>query len=37
MAIQVGISGFGRIGRLVFQGPCDRGKDLPGVRFLSEN
>jgi hypothetical protein len=34
MAVQVGISGFGRIG--VFQGPCDRGKDLPGLRFLSE-
>ena len=42
MAIKVGINGFGRIGRLVFQAFCDQGLlrsevDLVGIVDISTN
>jgi len=42
MAIKVGINGFGRIGRLVFQAVCDQGLlgreiDVVGVVDVSTN
>ncbi|HXK24827.1 MAG TPA: glyceraldehyde 3-phosphate dehydrogenase NAD-binding domain-containing protein, partial [Myxococcota bacterium] len=42
MAIKVGINGFGRIGRLVFQALCDQGLlgrevDVVGIADISTN
>jgi glyceraldehyde 3-phosphate dehydrogenase len=42
MAIKVGINGFGRIGRLVFQALCDQGLlgkevDVVGIVDISTN